>query len=135
MYLSILVASEYHAKFSGKQFCSVFISNMLYMYKETPEPILSVNFGLFRENFVNSFIFSEIKQQRWWKKYVRLVLKTCERTFELKNFSRHEMFHVMSGCRKSLVMSTPKPDSLMQLFWTFVGVLVWPKCFLYVPGS
>ena len=27
------------------------------------------------------------------------------------------------------VMSTPKSDNFMQLFWAFVSVLVWPKCF------
>ena len=49
--------------------------------------------------------------------------------FGLKNFSHHEMFLVIARCRKSLVMSTPKPDNFMQLFWTFGGVSMWPKCF------
>ena len=35
---------------------TICISSMLYMYKETPEAILSVNFGLFGKNFVTSFI-------------------------------------------------------------------------------
>ena len=39
------------------------------------------------------------------------------------------MFLAISQCRKSLVMSTAKPYNFMQLFWTFVGVPVWPKCF------
>ena len=29
---------------------------MLYMYKKTPEAILLVNFGLFAENFVTSYL-------------------------------------------------------------------------------
>ena len=33
---------------------------MSYMYKETPEATLLVNFGLFRENFVTSSVYSEI---------------------------------------------------------------------------
>ena len=35
---------------------------MLYMYKETPEAILSVNFGLFGEYRVTSFIYPEIRR-------------------------------------------------------------------------
>ena len=51
---------------------------------------------------------------------MRFVLKICERIFGLKNFSHHEMFLAISQCRKTLVMSTPKP------------VLLWPKCFFYM---
>ena len=62
-------------------------------------------------------------------------MEACERIFGLKNFSRHEMFLVISQYRKSLVMSTPKPDNFMGLFWTFVGVTVWPKCFFICDRS
>ena len=41
--------------FSTKQFCLVCISSM-YIYKEPPEAVLSVNFGLFGGNFLTSFI-------------------------------------------------------------------------------
>ena len=58
---------------------------------------------------------------------MEFVLKTCERIFGLKNFSLHEMFLVISQCRKRLVMSTPKPDNCMQLFWTLADVPVWPR--------
>ena len=47
-----------------------------------------------------------------------------------KTLLRHEMFLVISRFRKVLVMSTPKPDNFMKLFWTFAGVPVWPRCFL-----
>ena len=42
--------------------------------------------------------------------------KNLRKNFQLKNFSWHEMFLVISRCRKSLVMSTPKPDNFIQLF-------------------
>ena len=42
------------------------------------------------------------------------VPKNLRKNFRLKNFSRHEMFIVISRCRKILVMSTPKPDNFMQ---------------------
>ena len=44
-----------------------------------------------------------------------------------QNFRIKELFSVFSRCRKSLVMSAPKPD-IMQLFWTFFDVTVWSKC-------
>ena len=37
------------------------ILTILYMYKEIPEVILSVNFGPFGENFVTSIIYPVIK--------------------------------------------------------------------------
>ena len=37
---------------------------MLYVFKETPEAILSVNFGLFGEKFGTSFIKHEIKKNK-----------------------------------------------------------------------
>ena len=60
--------------------------------------------------------------------------KSLQNNFRVEKISRHKIFLVISRRRKSLVMSTPKLDNFMQLFWTFVGVLVWPKCFLYEPG-
>ena len=45
-----------------------------------------------------------------------LFLKTREQIFGLKNFSRHELFPVNSRRRKSLVMSTQKPDLLVCLY-------------------
>ena len=54
--LSVLVVGEHHPSFRRRNFVQFYISSMLYMYKETPEAILSVNFGLFGENFVASFI-------------------------------------------------------------------------------
>ena len=115
--------------FQGSNFVQFCISSMLYTYNETPEAILSVNFGLCWENLIKRCKMAEIIEE-----YVRLVLKTCERILGLKNFSRHELFLVISRCRKVLVMSTPKADNFMQLFWAFVGATLWPKCFLYVPG-
>ena len=76
---------------------------MLYVFKKKPETILSVNFGLFGENFVTSFIKQEIKRQRSWKKYVRLVLKIYERIFGFKNFSRHEKCLVITRVEKALL--------------------------------
>ena len=55
--------------------------------------------------------------------------KNLRKNFQLKNFSWHEMFLVISRCRKSLVMSTPKPDNFIQLFWPFIALPVLPKCF------
>ena len=54
--LSVLVVGEHHPSFQRRNFVQFYISSMLYMYKETPEAILLVNFGLFGENFVASFI-------------------------------------------------------------------------------
>ena len=45
-----------------------------------------------------------------------LVLKTCEQIFVLKNFSRREMFLVISRCRKTLVISTPNQIILCNYF-------------------
>ena len=47
--------------------------------------------------------------------------KNLAKNFRIKENSRHEMFLVISRYRKSVVMSTPKPDNFMQLF---VGVPV-----------
>ena len=48
---------EYDSKFSNKQYRSVLhFKFVLYVNSNTPETILSVNFGLFGENFVTSFI-------------------------------------------------------------------------------
>ena len=61
--------------------------------------------------------------------------KTSEIIFkELKNFSRHEMFLVISRCRKSFTDVNTKTRYFMQLFWTFVCVPAWPRFFLYVSG-
>ena len=35
---------------------------------------------------------------------------------------------------EKVVISTPKPDNFIKLFWTFVSVPVRARCFLYVPG-
>ena len=45
-----------------------------------------------------------------------LARKNCERIFGVKNFSWQEMFLVISRCRKSLVMSAPKPDNSYNYF-------------------
>ena len=50
--------------FPGSNFVQFRISSMLYMYKETPDTILLVKFGLFGEKFVTSFVYPEIKRQR-----------------------------------------------------------------------
>ena len=42
--------------FQGSSFVQFCILNILYMYIEPLEAILSVNFGLFGENLVTSFI-------------------------------------------------------------------------------
>ena len=46
-------------------FFQFLILSMLCMYKETPEVILSVNFGVLQENFVNNnfVIYSKTKPQ------------------------------------------------------------------------
>ena len=44
-----------------------------------------------------------------------LVLKLCEKTFGLKNFSLHEMFLVISRYRNRIVISTLEPDLLVYL--------------------
>ena len=49
-----------------------------------------------------------------------------------RTFLGHEMFLVISFCRKSLAMSKPKADNFMQLFWTFVGMLLWPRCVFFM---
>ena len=41
------------------------------------------------------------------------------------------MFLIISRCRKSLVMSTPKLDNFMQLFLTFVGHEIYSVCFVF----
>ena len=64
LYLSVLVAGQYHLKFPRNQFVQFPISSMLYMYKEPPEIILSADFGLFGDNFATSLIQPEIKRQR-----------------------------------------------------------------------
>ena len=55
-WLSVLVVGQYHSKFSRKEFCSVSYLSVIYMYKEPSEAILSVNFGLFEDDFFTSFI-------------------------------------------------------------------------------
>ena len=93
-----------------------------------------------RSYFVSKFlsIWRKLCYQFYlaWNKTGEIMEKVCEvgpknlrKNFGLKNLPRQVMFLVISGCRKSVVMSTPKPDTFMQLFWTFVGVPVWPKCF------
>ena len=62
-----------------------------------------------------------------------LVLKTCEQIFVLKNFSRREMFLVISWCRKTLI-STPNQIILWNYFKHFLVYLYNLDVFLYVPG-
>ena len=50
-----------------------------------------------------------------------------EELFSAPNVSRYVPVY------KNLVMSRPKPDALVQLFWTFLGVTIWPN-FFYEPG-
>ena len=42
--------------FQGSNFLQFCILSMLHMYKKNPEATLSVNFGLFGDNFVTSSI-------------------------------------------------------------------------------
>ena len=50
------------AKFQEKIFVHFHFLSMLYMFKETPKAIPLVNFGLFGENFVTSFVSPKIKK-------------------------------------------------------------------------
>ena len=50
--------------------------------------------------------------------------QNMRKSFWVEELFHHEMFLVISRSRKSLVMSTPKPDNFMQLFLTFV----WCDC-------
>ena len=50
----------------------------------------------------------------------------------LNNYPRLTTFLGANCFSLFLVMSTTKPDNFMELFWTFVGVLVWPRCSFYV---
>ena len=63
-----------------------------------------------------------------------LVLKTYKRTFVLKNFSRHEMFLVISRCRKTLVISTQNQIILCNYFEHLLVYLYDLDVFLHVPG-
>ena len=91
-------------------------------YKETPEIVLSLNFGLFREDFITSIVYPEIKWRMIKEVSVGWFEKSCKRILG------HKMFLVIFQCRKNLT-STPKPDNFMWLFWTFVDLPVCPRCF------
>ena len=80
------------------------------MYKEIPKAILSVYFGLFGENFVISFIYPEIKR------HIMEEVCDADESLELKNFFWQKMFLVISGGRKILAISLPKPNNFMELF-------------------
>ena len=95
---------------------SVSWNYMLYMYKVRPPKLFYRQISIHSEKTSLLVLFSLKYNGRLWKKYMRLVLKTCEQIFGLRNFSRHEMFLVSSRNRKSLVMSTQKPDLLMCLY-------------------
>ena len=106
-----------------------FQANIIQVFKDfkyviqvngTPEAFLSVHFGLFREKFVTSFIYSEIKRQIMEEvcevtPKPHIPAKPAKEISELKNFSRHERFLFVTRCRGSLFMSTPKPDNYMLL--------------------
>ena len=59
--------------------------------------------------------------------------KNLRKNFRVKNLLCTKCFSLFPGVEK--VQSTMKPDNFMQLFWTFTGVPVCPKCFLYEPGT
>ena len=67
------------------------------------------------------------------QKYMGLVLKTWERTFVLKNFSRREMCLVISRCRKNLVISTVNQIILCNYFEHLLVYLYDLDIFLYMP--
>ena len=77
------------------------------MDKETPEDISSVTVGLWRKSRYQFYLCRN--------KSADIMKERCEVSSKnlLKNFSRHEMFLVISRCLKGLVMSTPKPDNFM----------------------
>ena len=93
--------------FQGSNFVEVRIFSMLYMYKETPAVIFSLNFGFCAYKFVTSFIQSEIKRP--------IMKEVCEvdpkklqtRTFGVKKFSRS---------RKTLVTSRKNEITLFNYF-------------------
>ena len=55
--------------------------------------------------------------------------KNLPTNFRVEELFSAQFFSRCSRCRKSLVMSTQKPDDFMQLFWTFVGEPAWQRCF------
>ena len=52
--------------------------------------------------------------------------------WSLRTFLRTISFLLFPGVEK-VVISTPKPDNFMKLFWTFISVPVRVRCF-FVPG-
>ena len=75
-------------------------------YEETPEVVLLLNFGLFREDFITSIVYPEIKWRMIEEVSVGWFEKSCKRILGRK------MFLVIFQCKKNLT-STPKPDNFM----------------------
>lgn len=117
--------------FQGRIFIQFCISSMCFMCTKKPPKFFNGKFWSIRIRLCYQFYLSRDKTAEIMEEVCE-VLKTYERIFGLKIFSRHKIFLVISWCRKGFVMLTPKPGSFMQLSWTFAGVLVWPKCFLYM---
>ena len=92
--------------------------------------LLLVNFCFPGGNLVTSANYCVIKQ-RLMEEYVRLVVKNCEKIFEIEELLKHKLFLIISRCW-GLVTSSLKPDCFMLLPWN-VGVPICVKYFLYVP--
>ena len=87
----------------------------MYVNNNTSETILSVNFRLFGENFITSFIQPEIKQQTMAEvcgvglKNLRANFRV-EELFSARNVSRY------FPCRKTLAISIPNRIILCSCF-------------------
>ena len=128
MQLIDLVVGEYHPKISRKQFRVVLhFKYVIYVQRNAQSYFLSKFWSIGRK----------LRYKLVRNKTAEIMEEVCEvgpknlwkNPQVEERFSARNVSCFFSLCRKSLVMSTPKSDNFMQLFWTFVSVLVWPKCF------
>ena len=127
--MSILGEGRYHPKFSRKQLRSVWdFKNVIYVQRN-PRSYFIGKFRSIRGKLRYQFYLGRNKTAEIMEEICEVGPKNLRKNFGLINLSRHEMFLVISCCRKCLVISTPKPDNFLQLLWT---KCLWAKCFYYM---
>ena len=130
----VALKDESHPKFCREQLRSVLhFKYVMYMYRHTQSYFIRKYWSIRRKLCYQLFLTWN-KTGDGGRSMSGWSLKLRKDFRSWRTFLGHEMFLVIFQCRKALVMSPPKPDSFMKLFWTFTGAPVWPRCFLYVPG-
>ena len=101
--------------FQRSNFVQFRISSMLYV-QTIPRSYFILKFQSMRKKLCYQFYLAQNKTPEIMEKVYKVGPKNLRKNFRFKNFLGTKLVPVNSRCRKSLIMSTLKPDNFMQLF-------------------